>query len=55
METKNAVIESVRLTIDDHGCLSAWVMLDYGESGQEFGGYALYLPKSHTHYKLQPD
>jgi hypothetical protein len=52
-EIKNAVIESVRLTNDDHGVLSAWLMLDYGGSGQGFGGYALYLPKSFNHHKLQ--
>lgn len=52
-EIKNAVIESVKLTSDDHGCLSAWLLLDYGGSGQGFGGYALYLPKSYTHHKLQ--
>lgn len=52
-ETKNAVIESVSLSMDDHGCLSAWLMLDYGGSGQGFGGYALYLPKSFTHHKLE--
>ena len=50
METKNAVIESVRLTTDDHGCLSAWLMLDYGGSGQGFGGYALYLADRRLHY-----
>lgn len=53
METKNAVIESARLTTDDHGCLSAWLMLDYGGSGQGFGGYALYLPRSFTHHELK--
>lgn len=53
METKNAVIESARITSDDHGCLSAWLMLDYGGCGQGFGGYALYLPKSFTHHKLE--
>lgn len=49
---KNAIIESARLTSDDHGCLSAWLMLDYGGSGEGFGGYALYLPKSFTHHNL---
>lgn len=42
METKNAVIEGVRLTIEDHGCLVAWVNLNYGGSGQGFGGYCLH-------------
>lgn len=48
-ETKNAVIESATITNDDHGLLSAWLHLDYGGSGQGFGGYALYLPKGFTH------
>ena len=51
-EIKNAIIESTQLTSDDHGCLSAWVHLNYGGSGQGFGGYALYLPKDCTHHKL---
>jgi hypothetical protein len=51
---QNAVIESAEITNDDHGLLSAWVTLDYGGSGhQAFGGYALYLPKSFTHHKLE--
>ncbi len=53
METKNAVIESARITSDDHCLLSAWLMLDYGGCGQGFGGYALYLPKSFTHHELK--
>ena len=53
MEIKNAVIESARITSDDHGLLSAWLMLDYGGSGQGFGGYSLYLPKSFAHHELK--
>lgn len=53
METKNAIIEAASITSDDHGCLSAWLTLDYGGAGQGFGGYALYLPKSFTHHELK--
>lgn len=53
MEIRNAVIESARITSDDHGCLSSWLMLDYGGSGQGFGGYALYLPKSFSHHEVK--
>lgn len=53
METKNAVIEAASITSDYHGCLSAWLTLDYGGMGQGFGGYALYLPKSFTHHELK--
>lgn len=49
-EVKNAVITSATITNDDHGLLSAWLHLDYGGSGQGFGGYALYLPKSFKHH-----
>ena len=53
MEIKNAVIESATITNDDHGCLGAWLHLDYGGVGQGFGGYALYLPKSFSHHELK--
>ncbi len=50
---KNAIIESARIECGDLGFLDAWLMLDYGGSGQGFGGYTLYLPKSWTHHTLE--
>lgn len=50
---QNAIIESTTLTSDEHGSLSVWLALDYGGVGEGFGGYALYLPKSFTHHKLE--
>lgn len=50
-EIQNAIITSARLTIEDHGLLSGWLMLDYGGSGQGFGGHALYLPKDFKNSK----
>jgi len=53
IEIRNAVIKSVSLSSDDHGCLSAWVSLEYSSGGQGFGGYALYLPPSSANHKIQ--
>jgi hypothetical protein len=52
MEIQNAVITSAEIRNDDHGLLTSWIMLDYGGSGQGFGGYGLYLPKSFKYHKL---
>lgn len=53
METRNAIITAASITSGDHGCLSAWLTLDYGGEAQGFGGYVLYLPTSSKHHKLE--
>lgn len=53
VEIRNAIIESVSIDDADSGFLNAWLHLDYGCSGQGFGGYALYLPKSFNHHELK--
>lgn len=53
IETKNAVISGVTLEKGDRGFLQAFLTLDYGGSGQGFGGYVLYLPKSYAHHDLK--
>jgi len=53
IEIKNAIIESAEITDSDRGFLDCWLQLDYGGTGQGFGGYALYLPKSFKHHKLE--
>jgi hypothetical protein len=52
-EIRNAIIGKATLSKDSHGCLSSWICLDYDGSGQSFGGYVLYLPKSFNHHKLE--
>ena len=51
-ETRNAIITAASITTADHGLLSAWLTLDYGGSGQGFGGYSLYLPKTFDHHNI---
>ena len=43
IEVKNAKITGARLLIEDHGILTIFLDLDYGGSGQSFGGYALHI------------
>lgn len=43
-ETRNAKITGTFLGFEDHGCFTAFVNLDYGGSGQGFGGYFLNGP-----------
>lgn len=47
----NAVIKSAIIDTGERGALTAWLTLDFGGSGQAFGGYALYLPKSFAHHQ----
>lgn len=53
LEIRNAIITDATITTDDHGLLTAWVYLDYGGSGQGFGGFSLYLPESFKHSSLK--
>lgn len=53
MRIVNAVINSADITTGDRGALTASLDLNYGGSGQGFGGYALYLPKSATHHRIE--
>ena len=54
MNIQNAIIESVSIVCGDHahGALSSWLMFDFGDFHQGFGGWSLYLPKDFTHHKL---
>lgn len=40
MKIKNAVIQHVSLGFEGHGILSSFITVNYGGSGQGFGGYA---------------
>jgi len=52
LEIRNAIIKAAPIDMGDRGLLQAWLHLDYGGSGQGFGGYALYLPKSYSNHEL---
>lgn len=48
---RNAVIEYATITTAERGLLTAYLGLHYGDSGQAFGGFTLYLPQDWAHYK----
>ncbi|MHC5536844.1 hypothetical protein ACYOEI_01060 [Singulisphaera rosea] len=52
-EIRNAVIERAVINDAERGMLTAWLQLNYGGTGQGFGGYALYLPKTYSHHKVE--
>ncbi len=51
-EIKNAIIEDAVISDAERGFLTATIFLNYGGSGQGFGNYALYLPQSFSHHKV---
>jgi len=51
-EIINAVIERADISTEERGFLYCWLHLDYGGTGQGFGGYTLYLPKTWTHHNM---
>lgn len=44
METINARIKSTMIGYEDHGIMTAYLMLEYDGCGQGFGGYGLDEP-----------
>ena len=52
--TRNATIESVRLGYDRGVFLCGWLFLDYGGSGQGFGGYVLWKKEDNPPVPMFP-
>lgn len=53
MTVENAIITEASMHIEDHGTLTIWISVEYGNRCiQSFGGYALYLPKTFEHYNI---
>ena len=40
-ETENAVVKSVSISNGDHGCLTAWLFIEFHGGGCGFGGFKL--------------
>lgn len=41
IKVSNARIRSANITVENHGILDAWVMLEWAGGGQGFGGWCL--------------
>ena len=40
-EIKNALIKNVSLSMSDHGCLTYWIVLEFGSYVCSYGGYCI--------------
>lgn len=49
---QNAIITGFSLRMERGFFLDSWVSLDYGGSGQGFGGFVLYLSKTAKHHEV---
>lgn len=47
----NAIIENAEINIERGFILSSWLRLNYGGSGQGFGGYSLFLGKASSNHE----
>ncbi len=41
LRVENGKVASVSISIEDHGCLTAWLFIDFNGGGCGFGGYML--------------
>ena len=53
IKIKNAIITNTEILVDEPGCLSVWLYLEYEQGSQGFGGYALYLPEDFMHHNIR--
>lgn len=53
LEVANAIIESASLGFGDREFLDCSISLNYGGSGQTFGGYILYIPRGFGNHRLE--
>lgn len=52
-EVCNAVISAATLRQERGFMLDSWIQVDYGDSGQGFGGFALYIGRSGAHHRVE--
>lgn len=50
---QNGIITGTRLGFGENGFLDCWLQIEFDGTGQSFGGWALYLPKSWQHHTVE--